>query len=464
VASVSSWILSLGGTAALIVVFLVPALEASAFVGFIFPGEIAVLLGGVIAHDGRVSLVAVIVAAILGAIIGDTIGYSIGRRWGHQIIRGVGKRIPFLGRRIDEHIEKARGLLRRRGGLAVFIGRFTAAARVMVPGLAGMAEMPYPEFLFFNATGGAIWATGFVLLGYAAGAAWEDVAGWATRAGLALLVLILLLLIGARVMRGLRERGERVSDRLARIRPVAALRTRFPSAAGWLALRVEIGSPRGFLLSLMTVAGVGCAWLAAAFAQDVVAHDEAVLRDPNIERWVVDHRAAWLTSPMKTITWLGSDAVLIPLVVVIGGAFVLRRNTWRPAIVLALSLGGAAALVDGLKPLLDRPRPPDELHLISVSGASFPSSHAAAATAVLGALAALIATGRSIRTKTLVWTIAGLLVGLVGCSRLYLGASWWTDVIAGLAIGGAWLCALVAGMIAVTGSPAPIEARAGLTA
>jgi membrane-associated phospholipid phosphatase len=49
----------------------------------------------------------------------------------------------------------------------------------------------------------------------------------------------------------------------------------------------------------------------------------------------------------------------------------------------------------------------------------------------------------------------------VAYSRLYLGASWWTDVIAGLAIGGAWLCAIVAGIIVLTGSPAPIEAVPG---
>jgi membrane protein DedA with SNARE-associated domain len=91
-AGITDWILSLGGWFALTIVFLVPALEASAFLGFVFPGEIAVLLGGVLAYNGRAPLPAVIVAAVAGAIIGDTIGYFVGRRWGHQIIRGVGAR------------------------------------------------------------------------------------------------------------------------------------------------------------------------------------------------------------------------------------------------------------------------------------------------------------------------------------------------------------------------------------
>src|SRR5438093_2077534 len=154
IAGITDWILSLGGAAALAIVFLVPALEASAFLGFLFPGEVAVLLGGVLAYNGRVPLSAVIAAAVLGAIVGDTIGYFVGRRWGHQILRTVGRRVPFLGHRIDEHLENARAYLKRRGGIAIFLGRFTAALRVMVPGLAGMAEMPYREFFVYKRSGG----------------------------------------------------------------------------------------------------------------------------------------------------------------------------------------------------------------------------------------------------------------------------------------------------------------------
>src|ERR671930_100686 len=336
-AGITDWILSLEGGAALAVVFLLPALEASAFVGFIFPGEVAVLLGGVLAHDGRVSLGAVIAAGISGSVVGDTIGYLVGRRYGQQILTVVGRRIPFLRHRIDEHLEQARAYLRRRGGLAIFLGRFTAALRVMVPGLAGMAEMPYPEFFFFNALGGAIWATAFVLLGYAAGAAWESVAGWATRGGLPLPLL------------------------------------RFPGQATWLARRVDPRPARGFLLSTVAVLGVASAWLAGAFTQDVLAHEEAVRHDPGIERFIVDHREAWLTGAMKVVTWLGSNLVLAPLVVLVGAFYLLRRRTWLPGLVLVVSLAGASWIPDGLKLAIGRARPPEELRLIAVSGLSFPS-------------------------------------------------------------------------------------------
>ena len=77
--SLGDRILHLHGVAALAVVFLVPALECSAFIGFVFPGEIAVLLGGVLAFQHRVSLPAALAAAVLGAVVGDSVGYAVGR-------------------------------------------------------------------------------------------------------------------------------------------------------------------------------------------------------------------------------------------------------------------------------------------------------------------------------------------------------------------------------------------------
>src|SRR2546423_15115569 len=167
---VADAILSLHGWVVLLVVFALPALESSAFVGFIFPGEIAVLLGGVLASEGKAPLAAVMAVAVAGAVLGDTIGYAVGRRWGERILGG---RLRKFIR--QHHVERGKDYLARRGGRAVFFGRFTAALRVMVPGLAGMSGVSYGRFLVFNLAGGAVWATGFVLIGYAAGESWRRV-------------------------------------------------------------------------------------------------------------------------------------------------------------------------------------------------------------------------------------------------------------------------------------------------
>ncbi len=158
--AIARHILALHGFAALAIVFAVPLLESSAFVGFVFPGEIAALLGGVLAFQHRVSVVAAIAAATMGAIIGDTIGYAVGRRYGRRLLSGP------VGRLVKrEHQERAERYLAERGGKAVFLGRFTAGLRVMIPGLARIARMPYRTFAVYNIAGGAVWATAIVLLG-----------------------------------------------------------------------------------------------------------------------------------------------------------------------------------------------------------------------------------------------------------------------------------------------------------
>jgi membrane-associated protein len=205
-ASIPDLLLARPGWAALLAVFLLPALESSVFLGFLFPGEIAVILGGVAASAGRMPLPAMIVAAILGAVIGDSIGYAVGKRWGHQMLRGSIGRLPIVRQELAKHLESAKAFVRRRGPQAVFIGRFTAALRVLVPGLSGMAELPYPTFLLYNVLGAVVWGTTFAVLGYVAKNAWERVATDARDAGLALLALIVLGLITATVLRRRRER------------------------------------------------------------------------------------------------------------------------------------------------------------------------------------------------------------------------------------------------------------------
>ena len=451
--SITDWILSLGPGWTVAVVFLGPALESSAFLGFVFPGELAVLLGGVLAYQGRVQLPAVIAAAVLGAIVGDTIGYWVGRRWGHQILRGIGSRIPFLKHRIDEHLERARAFLKRRGGMAVLVGRFTTALRVMVPGLAGMADMHYPTFFVFNALGGALWGTAFVLLGYFAGATWQRAAGYATEGGLALLALVILGLVLFRALRNVQEGGERVPDRLARMPAATWVRRSLPRTSAWLACRVDTSSPRGFVLSLVVLIGAFSAWLFGAMAQDVVAHEEAVGYDPGILRFAVDHRERWLTTVMKAVTWVGSNEALIPLVLGACIWLLWRRRAGRPAVGVVAALAGVNLLYDLTKALVARPRPPAALQLVHVSGSAFPSGHAAQALAAWGAVAIALTSGRSLRVRILAGIATAILVLLIGVSRIYLGVHWFTDVLGGLALGGLWLS--VVGAAALWTAPPP---------
>lgn len=188
--SVFERILDFPPALALLMVFLLPGLEASAFVGVVFPGEIAVILGGVLANQDKLPLAAVLAAAIAGAIIGDSVGYAVGERWGATMIGKLPKRIVK-----PEHVVRTQETLERLGGKAIFVGRFTAALRALVPGIAGMSQMTYRTFLVWNVIGGAVWASGFVLVGYVAGSQYHQVEKYANYVGYALLAAIVMLLV-----------------------------------------------------------------------------------------------------------------------------------------------------------------------------------------------------------------------------------------------------------------------------
>lgn len=179
------WLLHVPGWVALAVVFLFPALEASAFVGVLVPGEAAIVIGGALASQGRISLGAALAAAILGAIVGDTVGYAVGKRWGERML-------PRLSQRRARNLERAKAFIRRHPLLTIALGRFPPAIRTFVPGAAGMSHVRYRAFLVSNVLGAVVWGTTFVLLGYAAGRSWRRVEALVTSGGLLLLAALVL--------------------------------------------------------------------------------------------------------------------------------------------------------------------------------------------------------------------------------------------------------------------------------
>jgi membrane-associated protein len=154
----------------LLLVFLLPGLEAAVLIGVFFPGEIAVLLGGVAASQGSVSIAAVLVAACLGAVLGDQVGYVVGREWGEQVLSKLPDKLLD-----QEKLDKAHAFVRRMGAKGVILGRWTAALRALVPGMAGMARMSYPRFLIANIIGGVGWAVTVAVVGYLAGNSYKKV-------------------------------------------------------------------------------------------------------------------------------------------------------------------------------------------------------------------------------------------------------------------------------------------------
>ncbi len=188
--------------------------EAAVFLGFVLPGETAVLVGGFLASTGRLSVYVLAAVVVAAAIIGDSVGYEVGRTLGPRVLRSR------LLRAHQHRVEGARRFLDGRGASAVFVGRFTAFLRAVTPGLAGLSRMRYRRFLVWNAAGGLVWGVGVVVLGYLAGSSYEQVAhrlGQGGAVGVGVLVVLGVVVWRRRKRRhradgGVDDRAEATQD------------------------------------------------------------------------------------------------------------------------------------------------------------------------------------------------------------------------------------------------------------
>ncbi|HET7388487.1 MAG TPA: bifunctional DedA family/phosphatase PAP2 family protein [Nocardioidaceae bacterium] len=429
--AVAAHILALPAWVALVVVFALPALESSAFVGFVFPGEIALILGGVLAFQGVVPVWAVLAAGIAGAVLGDSVGYVVGRRYGRRLIDGT------VGRWINhDHLDRGERYLAQRGGNAVFLGRFTAALRVMIPGLAGMSRMPYRTFAAYNVAGGLTWGTMCILLGYLGGSSWRRVEHLASRVGLiALGVIVLLVAAGYLLRRAPGGWPHRMLNRARCSWPVMWVEDRFPRQVVWVSQRLDTSRTTGLPLTLLVAVAIGAIWITLGLTQDVLAHEEVALFDLRAHAWLLQHRPDWLAPIMRAATWLGSNAVLLPILVIAAGAGGYLRRSWSPVVDIVVVYGGALILSSVMKEAVHRPRPPAAGWLMHASGLAFPSGHTTQATAAWGILCVLACVGRRPKPKGALACTAALIVLLVAASRFFLGVHWLSDVLAGVSLG-----------------------------
>lgn len=160
--------------------------ETAIFLGFVLPGEAAVVLGGVLASRGHVSLPLLIGVVVVTAVAGPFVGYEIGKRMGDRLF--TSQRL----RRVSGALDRARSTLQNRGGVAVFGGRFVAIVRALMPAAAGAAGVPYRTFAIHNTISGIVWGVGYSLLGYLAGSAYVAVER-AVGAGLAIAIAVLVV-------------------------------------------------------------------------------------------------------------------------------------------------------------------------------------------------------------------------------------------------------------------------------
>ena len=151
--------------------YLLPAIIGLESMGIPSPGETALVLAAVLASQGKLHIWLVIPNAAAEAIVGDNLGYWIGRKLGREVLEAPG---PLHARRV-RLISTGDRFFDKHGAKAVFFGRWIALVRFATAWMAGINEMRFALFFFWNALGGITWATTFGLLGYFGGHAFTNV-------------------------------------------------------------------------------------------------------------------------------------------------------------------------------------------------------------------------------------------------------------------------------------------------
>ncbi len=159
--------------------------------GIPVPGETITIVGGFLAGVGELNYWLVLVTAITGAVLGDNFGYWIGRWGGWPLLVRLGGWCRISVPRLEQLREQ----FLRNAPRAVFLGRFITLLRVLAGPLAGIAQMPYPQFFLCNAAGAGLWAVVTVTVAFLVGQVvpLEVLAAWMSKAG----ALGVVLLLGA---------------------------------------------------------------------------------------------------------------------------------------------------------------------------------------------------------------------------------------------------------------------------
>jgi undecaprenyl-diphosphatase len=199
----------------------------------------------------------------------------------------------------------------------------------------------------------------------------------------------------------------------------------------------------GWYVAAYLAAIIACAVAFAAIADAVTDGDVVTTWDTRLNRWIHDHSSPALTRAFELSTHVGSGVWLTCLAAA-AVAILVWRGARADAILVALALAGVLLLNPLFKEFFSRPRPAFHDPDLTLRTFSFPSGHSMGSAAVYGALAIVLA--RHLRGT--VWApvvvgVAAVVILLVGASRVYLGAHYPTDVVAGFVLGLAWLLACV---------------------
>jgi undecaprenyl-diphosphatase len=433
---------------AVVIVFLISAGEAVFLIGLFVPSTVVLVGAGTLIGIGQLSFWPILISSSLGAIAGDALSFWIG----HVYKERLRQIWPFS--RYGGLIDQGERFFLRHGGKSIFIARFLPGVKSVVPVIAGMMGMGLARFAIINIVSGFAWTSAHLLPAIGLGRG-VSVFG-AGNPRLVALVLIVVV-FGLIAWYGVKLSIIWMGPSVARAHGVAVRHVASSESRPLRFLHRLLTNERGIIVSVLWAAiGLLAAFGFGAIVINLLFEPELAAADEAISNFVQSFRNGPADSILIAITMIGDGLVLSALAVTLVGAFVAYRR-WRSGIGVLLAMIGAALFVPLIKSILQRPRP-----TALYSGAeafSFPSGHATLSMTVFGIIAVVLADGRPPRTRLAIYFFAAILIGTIALSRVYLGAHWPSDVVAGILFGLA-MVSVVAFLLHQVRMPLPVRGTA----
>lgn len=379
-------------TVGYLVLFLVALLEATPVGGMVVPGQTVVIIAGVMAKFGIFDFWWVVLLSASGAIIGDYFGYIIGRKYGYKFILKYGKYFFFK----KDRLEKTKKLMHAHCGKTLIIGRFNSFTRAFAPMIAGTSDIKVLKFAFFGIISGISWAIFYGGLGFIFGESYEIASKYIGRISVIGLGLIIAGVVAYHFINKKRHIYEKYHMKILAINVTSVF----------------------IFFKLMN---------------DIIDTKLMTKMDAITSKFIDSIGTPLLTKIMEWVVFFTSTPIFIALVAVTVFSLIWKKNHAQAGL-FASSVGITALMTYIIKEIIERPRPIDAL--ISISGFSFPSSHSALSAAFF--LLIIYAFRRRFKTHLTrgVFILTNLLLMIVvGFSRLYFHVHYFTDVIAGFALG-----------------------------
>ncbi|MBU1927239.1 MAG: VTT domain-containing protein [Gammaproteobacteria bacterium] len=410
-----------GGVAA----FLIAFAESIAFIGTFIPGSITMMAIGILAGAGIIPVWVVLLFAILGAIAGDSCSYLLG-----YVFKGNLQK-KWLFKKYPNILIKGEKFFEKHGTLSVFIGRFVGPVRAMIPIIAGMLNMRPRLYFLASIPSAILWAPLYMLPGFLLGAiSLEMPADVAAELIFFVLTLLIIIWAVAKTINYLYDKTHSYFSNL--LDREWQTWSKQPSKHWFCVLLKHAGREHQRGQLLLAINFLIASLLFAVLYLNVIFHGPLLAWNHAIYHLFRGLRTQTLDRIMITATLFGYGKFLLILTFVIT-LWLLIRKHWNTALHWFFGCGLLFVAVKVFKSLYYNPRP---IGIVKQAlSSSFPSGHTTLSVGIYSLLAYFICINlpKTYR-KPIVWlTIA--ICALIGISRLYLGAHWFTDVLGGTFLG-----------------------------